>query len=116
MSQVPDKPLELNVSDQGDARVVGIFGSVGMNEADRLRSALDELADAPTRVVVLDLTGMDFICSLGLGAMIAVYQKMRGRRRDLKLVNPQTPIREVLEATRLTKLFPIYASVDEAVT
>jgi len=109
-----DTPLELDVSEQGDVRVVRIWGSVGMNEADRLRIALDEVVAEPARIVVLDLSGMDFICSLGLGAMIAAYQKVRSRAGDLKLVNPQPPIRQVLEATRLTELFPIFPSVEEA--
>jgi anti-anti-sigma factor len=111
-----DKPLELDVSRQEEVWVIRIVGSVGMNEADQLRAALEEIMAEPARAIVLDLSGMDFICSLGLGAMIAAHQKMRGQAGDLKLVNPQPPIREVLEATRLTKLFAICSSIEEAVS
>lgn len=115
MAEPTEEPLEVDVREQGDVRVVRISGSVGMNEAEQLRTALIEVAAGGVRAVVLDLGGMDFICSLGLGAMIAAHQRLRGRQGDLRLANPQPAIREVLEATRLTKLFAIYASVEEAV-
>ncbi len=115
MTKQRDIPLQLDIRDQGGARVVRILGSVGMNEAERLRVTLDGLAALSAGRVVLDLTGMDFICSLGLGAMISAHQKLQHHEGELRLVNPQPPIREMLEATRLTELFAIYGSIEEAI-
>ena len=115
MTKQRDIPLELDIREEGAARVVRVLGSVGMNEAERLRVALDELVALSAGRVVLDLTGMDFICSLGLGAMISARQKLLDHEGELRLVNPQPPIREMLEATRLTELFAIYGSIEEAV-
>jgi anti-sigma B factor antagonist len=107
--------LELDVESRGEATVVAVRGSAGMQDADRLRSALEELAEKKVPVIVLDLSGMDFICSLGLGAIINGHLKSRHHKGQIRLVNPQKPIRDLLETTRLTRLFPIYADVDQAV-
>jgi len=66
-------------------------------------------------VIVLDLSEMDFICSVGLGAIIIGHHKSRRHDGEIRLVNPQPAVRRLLEATRLTKLFPLYAGVEDAV-
>ncbi len=109
-----NKPLQLNVNRRGNAAVVSVVGSVSMSDADRLREALEKLTDERISVIVLDLREMDFICSVGLGAIIVAYLKCRHHAGQIKLVCPVQSVRELLETTRLTKLFRIYDSIDGA--
>ena len=108
------KPLRLDVAREGDAAVVTVSGSVTINEADRLRETLETLAAERAPVMVLDLADMDFICSLGLGAIISGHLKCRHHRGQIRLVHPPPPVRELLETTRLTKLFGIFDSLAQA--
>ena len=62
--------LTLKVTQQGDAAVVKLAGAVSLSEAEALRDRLEKLAGQRHPVIVLDLSEMDFICSLGLGAII----------------------------------------------
>ena len=114
MSTSSNKPLKLEVSREADSAVVKVSGSASMAEADRLRETLEQLAAEQVRVIVLDLREMDFICSLGLGAIITGHLKCRHHHGQIKLVGPVPPVRELLETTRLTKLFSIYESVEQA--
>ncbi len=114
MTHPSHKPLQLQVVRQGDAAVMSVVGSVSMAEAENLRQAIESLAAEKTPLVVLDLSDMDFICSLGLGAIISGHLKCRHHHGQIRLVNPTPAVRELLETTRLTKLFGIYESVDEA--
>lgn len=107
--------LQIDVDERGEATVVAVRGSAGMQDADRLRMTLEELAERKVPLIVLELSGMDFICSLGLGAIINGHLKSRHHKGQIRLVNPQKSIRDLLETTRLTRLFPIYADVDQAV-
>jgi len=50
----------------------------------------------------------------GLGAIIAGHARCRHHHGQIKLVAPSRPVRDLLETTRLTKLFPIYDSVEAA--
>jgi len=114
MARQPTRPLKLDISETTDATVVQVSGSVDMTEAEKMRVALIEVAARPVPLIVLDLSNMDFICSLGLGAIICGHLKTRHHHGEIRLVNPQPAVREMLEATRLTKLFPIYPTIDAA--
>jgi len=108
------KPLKMDVAEAGGANVVTIVGSVSTGDAGQLRELLEELAGKRIPVIVLDLGQMDFICSLGLGAIITGHLKCRHHQGQIRLVNPTEQVSDLLETTRLTKLFPVYETVDEA--
>ena len=109
-----DKPLELRVTRLAHAMVVQVCGGVDNQEAERFRNVIEHLAAEPPATLILDLTEMDFICSTALGAIICGHKKSRAGHGDLKLVNPQPLIIEMLEVTRLTELFAIYPNIDAA--
>ena len=110
------KPLRMNVTRRDDAVVLTVVGSVSMTDTDRLQEKLVELAAERVAVIVLDLKEMDFICSVGLGAIIVGHLKCRHHAGQVRLVSPVPSVRELLETTRLTKLFDIYDSIEEALT
>jgi anti-sigma B factor antagonist len=113
MSERPGS-LQVKLEEAGQALVVRICGSVSIDEADRLRTELDELAARKAPTMVLDLSKMSFICSSGLGAIISAHIKSRHHQGQIRVVNPQPAVRNLLETTRLIKLFPVYPTVDEA--
>ncbi|MHC4293994.1 MAG: STAS domain-containing protein [Planctomycetota bacterium] len=114
MATKPDRSLTLEVQESDRAVIVRIRGSVEISDAEAVQARLEELAKRKTPVIVLDLSGMSFICSSGLGAIIVGHLKMRKHEGQLRVVNPQPAIRELLETTRLNKLFPPYNSVEQA--
>ncbi|HOD81064.1 MAG: Anti-sigma-B factor antagonist [Planctomycetes bacterium ADurb.Bin126] len=110
-----DSELVLDVLQVGPAVVVRIAGSAGMREAEQMRAALEKLADDKPPLIVLDLSSMEFICSMGLGAIIQSHLRSRHHNGQVRLVNPQPAVLDLLETTRLNKLFQIYPSVEQAV-
>ncbi len=116
MSETPNKSLTLETEELDPATVLRICGSVSISDADTLRNCLAELVAKEIPMIVLDLSKMDFICSTGLGAIIMGYLKSRHHKGQIRLANPQPAVRALLETTRLTKLFPLYSSVEEAVS
>lgn len=106
--------LQLDVQQLDEATVVRLRGAAGMYDAERLQDRLEQLTEADPGQMVLDLTELAFISSQGLGALVAVQSRRRRQGRPLKLVRPQPPVRQVLEMTRLTQLFPIYDSTQAA--
>ena len=111
-----DRPLHLEIRREGSAAVVSVHGSAGMEEAEEIRSALEALTGDKADPIVLDLRDMDFISSAGLGAIVAVRAKSRAYEGKVALVSPQTAVRQVLETTRLTHLFPVFDTVHEAMS
>jgi len=115
MSPEPTEILALEVSEIGPAVVIRLRGSAGLTQADRLRQTLEELCEREVSLIVLELSELEFIGSLGLGAI--VYGHLRGRHHGARihLVSPPPAVREMLETTCLTRLFPVFATVDEAI-
>jgi anti-anti-sigma factor len=108
--------FQFDVQQRGEAAVVKLAGSIHMGVCERLQAELLELIDRPTRKVVLDLSQLKFICSLGLGALVAAHLRSRHHKGAVRLVSPDPSIRALLEITKLVKIFPPYDSVDLALT
>ena len=66
------------------------------------------------RNVVVDLSGVDFIDSAGLGLLIALLKRISERGGDLKIAGLQKKVRMVFEITRAFKVFDIFDNAAEA--
>jgi len=62
----------------------------------------------------LDMSGVTFIDSLGLAALVSGLKLARQRGGDVVLVNPSDRVRTILELTVMDKVFRIVATVSEA--
>lgn len=65
--------------------------------------------------VVLDLSGVKFIDSSGLGALIACLRGQHERRGDLRLCEMSRTVRALFELMRMHRVFSIHPTCDEAV-
>jgi anti-anti-sigma factor len=109
------KPLQVEVERTPLAVHVRIVGSASMDQAHRLQERLEELVAHRDPLIVLDLSGMDFISSMGLGAIIAGYLRARRHDGEVRLAAPRPAVYQLLETTRLTKLFGVFPTVQEAI-
>ena len=95
--------------------VVAVRGEVDIATAPKLREKLVELASQGAQKVVVDLEGVDFLDSTGLGVLIGGMKRLRGLDGDLTLVCTQPRILKVFEITGLNRAFTIHETVDAAV-
>jgi len=108
------KPLRIETERLAGAVLVRLRGSVGIAQAGAMRKKLEALALRKVPTIILDLSEMDFICSAGLGGIISGHLKCRHHNGQICLLDPQPAVRQLLETTRLTKLFGVYKTLDEA--
>src|ERR1700732_2933063 len=95
--------------------VLSVKGEVDVYTAPRLREKLVELVSQGKHQIIVDLEGVDFLDSTGLGVLVGGLKRLRSHEGDLTLVCTQHRILKVFEITGLTKVFAIYESVDQAV-
>jgi anti-sigma B factor antagonist len=108
--------LGMEVDDSRGAHVVlKVSGEVDIATAPKLREKLVELAGGGATRVVVDLDGVDFLDSTGLGVLIGGMKRLRGVDGDLSLVCTQARILKVFEITGLNRAFTIHDTVDAAV-
>lgn len=114
MPSTPPRPLTIDVQRGGDAVVVKLGGSATIDQADRLTLALRQIAGEPFGRVVIDLSDLDFICSMGLGALIVAHVVAQRRKGQVSLAGAQAAILEILQTTRLNMIFPVHPDVKSA--
>ena len=67
------------------------------------------------RRLVIDLDGVGQIDSTGIGLLVRYLSHTRSRAGDLRLSTPPSFVASVLRATKLTTVFKVYESEEEAV-
>jgi anti-sigma B factor antagonist len=107
--------LRTDVSSLDGWTVVSVYGELDVASAPALRERLIELVSGGSHLLVLDLEGLDFLDSTGLGAIISALKRARTNGGDLRLVCTQSRIRRLFEITALDKAFPLFSSLDAAV-
>ena len=93
--------------------VVVLRGQLDVAVAVRVVAELSVIAAREPNIIV-DLTGLEFIDSSGLAALVRVRKHARHAGGDLLLACPQQQVLRLLTLTRLIDVFSVHASVDEA--
>ncbi|MDQ6698220.1 MAG: STAS domain-containing protein [Actinomycetota bacterium] len=107
--------LRLDVSERDGWAVLAVGGEVDVATAPRLREKLIELVNGGHHRIVVDLSAVEFLDSTGLGVLVGALKRVRTHDGDLGLVCTESRVLKVFEITGLTKVFAMFASVDEAV-
>jgi anti-sigma B factor antagonist len=94
--------------------VLSVKGEIDVYSAPRLRERLVELVSQGHRQIVVDLEGVDFLDSTGLGVLVGGLKRLRSHDGELSIVCNQSRILKVFEITGLTSVFRMAATVDEA--
>jgi anti-sigma B factor antagonist len=87
-----------------------VFGE----EATALRENLKRVLES-TRQVVLNLAGVTYLDSGGLGTLVGVYSSARASGADIKLTGLGQRLRDVLQITKLVTVFEVYDTEQEAI-
>jgi anti-sigma B factor antagonist len=106
--------LTLSTRPEGDRTVVAVTGEIDVYTAPKLREHLIDLVAAGSHHLIIDMEGVDFLDSTGLGVLVGGLKRVRSHEGSLHLVCTQDRILKIFRITGLTKVFPIHASVDEA--
>jgi anti-sigma B factor antagonist len=64
--------------------------------------------------IILDLSGVIYIDSTGLGVLVGGLKKAMRQEGDIRLVNPSNEVRMLMELTRVDKVFLIYSNQETA--
>ena len=114
-ADVPDRLLLDYRLDSGVA-VVTVTGEVDVSTSSSLRnSLLGVLADQNRHGLVVNLSGVSFVDSTGVGVLVGIWHRVCATRGCLALAAPSRQARRILETTGLTKVLPVYDTEAAAV-
>ena len=105
----------LNIEDFDGAkpgqRVLRFQGPVVLGTVFQFQAAI-RAKDAPS--LIMDFTGVPYIDSAGIGALVGAYVSQNKEGRKLALVGVSERLFAALQVTRVEKFFHIYNSLPEA--
>ena len=108
---------ELDVKERqaGDVTILDMTGDVRIGEgAISLRDSIRNLADQGKKNVLLNLAGVKYMDSTGVGELIANYTTIKRQGGQLKLLNLTDRIQNLLVITKLLTVFDSFENETEA--
>ncbi|MEU1842285.1 STAS domain-containing protein [Micromonospora sediminicola] len=94
--------------------VIEVAGDLDMSTTSRLRDRLDEVVRGGARVVVVDLAGVGFMDSSGLGVLVVAHKDLRARDGWLALAGVGGSVRRVLSVTSVDRVIGVFDTVRDA--
>lgn len=108
--------MSVSFEDVGnDLRRIMIVGRLDMEGTDSLSPRIMELAEAPKKGVIIDLSAVRFLASVGIRVLVACAKAVQQRGGKLVVVVAQgSSVSMSLNATGVDELIPVFTNIAEA--
>lgn len=103
--------MEIRRGERQPWTILHVTGELDVVGAPDLRSAVVDAVATGSRLVAVDLSGLDFVDSFGIGAVVGALKRLRQRGGDLALVCPTPHIRRVFEICDLDRILALHDSI-----
>ena len=108
---------ELNIAERqaGDVTVLDMSGKITIGEGSvALRTAIRRLLEESKKRILLNLAGVGYIDSSGIGELVSSYTAINKEQGQLKLLNLTQKLQDLLTITQLLTVFDVYENEAEA--
>ena len=108
---------ELNINERqaGDVTVLDMSGKITIGEGSvALRTAIRRLLEEGKKRILLNLAGVSYIDSSGIGELVSSYTAINKESGQLKLLNLTQKLQDLLTITKLLTVFDVYENETEA--
>jgi len=106
--------LDIIAECDGSRCKLTINGEVDVYTAPKLKKQLVDCIQNGSVDILVDLNGVSFIDSSGLGVLVGALRRARENSGTIRLVCTRENIMKVFRITGLDKVFPIFDSIEEA--
>ncbi len=107
--------MDIEVTQSSQVTVVVPKGDLDAAAAAHMKQALKELIDTGKTSLVVDLDGVPYIDSAGLGELVSAMKRVRQAGGDLRLCALRAEVRGIFEMTRLIEEMAVYPTRRAAV-
>jgi anti-sigma B factor antagonist len=99
---------------QGKAAVIALDGRMDADQAGLFEAECDRVVAQGCTHIIVDLAKLQYVSSMGLRSFLHVAKARQAANGGLALANFRGFVKQVFDVTRLTPLFRIYDTVDQA--
>ena len=107
--------MSISYTDAGDLRTIVVSGRLDVDGTDSVASKLVELTGAPKKGVVVDISSLKFLASIGIRALVSAAKSVKARGGKLVLVvDTGSSVMMSIKATGVDQLVPVFDDTDDA--
>ena len=106
--------MKITRRELNDVVVLALAGRLDQASADALHAAAMEVVGEKCKGLIIEMTGVDFIASVGIRALIRPAQGMALNRGKLAVTDLKPQLRDFFKLTGLDQMFNIYDTTAEA--
>ena len=107
--------LDIRERQAGDVTVLDMSGKITIGEGSvALRSAIRRLLEEGKKKILLNLAGVGYMDSSGIGELVSSHMAISKEEGQLKLLNLTDKLESLLAITKLLTVFDVYENESEA--
>jgi len=100
----------------GAANVIEVTGRfISDDNNDELNNIINKYVSSGEKNFLIDLSGVTFISSTGVGSLIQALRLIQREEGQLKLLNPSQCVRQIIAISKLDDIFEIYTDEQTAI-
>ena len=108
--------MQLNIEERYNAVIFHLKGKlIGGPAAKDISDKVNTLIEEGKKHIIMDMGGVHYMNSTGIGILIRTYTTLINNGGDLKLASLDDKIEGVLSITKLMQVLPEYKTIDEAI-
>ncbi len=100
---------------ENDVVVIAVSGEITFENSDQFRDKIDQLCEQGRYRMIIDLAGLQYMSSAGMGVLVHGLKRARAKNGDLRLINLSEKMRRVFLITQFTHHFMVLPNLEEAV-
>jgi len=107
--------MDLKEKRAGDAILVAAAGRIDLSNADAFKDALSASLAKTKTALILDLSGVDYISSAGLRALMIAFKASKAENKAFGIAGLQPLLLEIFAISRFNQVFALFDSVRDGV-
>ena len=111
MASLNWQPFSITVTSDGDRATVVLRGELDLSGTDRVNEVLEQAEQPPTKLLVLDLSQLDFIDSTGLEIILRAARRAHDNGGRLIVSRPSRYVKRLLEMTAIDQSLDVVEDV-----
>jgi anti-sigma B factor antagonist len=109
-----ESDLQISTQDKKNHTTVKLAGQIDAKAAPNLNHKLQELINQGKTKLILDMGGVDYISSAGIGTFLAITKAVKGQGGQMILAGVIEEVQDVFDLLKIDQVFTFAPSVAEA--
>jgi len=108
--------MEINLTTKGSNAIISLKGELDFNTCREFEEILEQAIEKADPIIVVDLTSVEHIDSMGLGCLTRLWKHAADKKTDLHIAGANKNVSGLINLVNLDKRMKMFSKVDEALS